>query len=43
MMCKKGFSKNLSYSVIHDRNEAIHYAVQQAKAKDIVLIAGKRS
>lgn len=29
------------YIVISDRREAIHYAVGKAKAKDIVLIAGK--
>lgn len=29
------------YTVISDRREAIHYAVGKAKAKDIVLIAGK--
>lgn len=29
------------YTTILDRREAIHYAVRQAKAEDVVLIAGK--
>lgn len=36
-----GFSAQASYTLIHDRKEAIEYAIQQANAKDIILIAGK--
>ncbi len=36
-----GFSSSYSYSLIHDRREAIHHAIHNAKQDDIVLIAGK--
>jgi len=36
-----GFSSSSSYSLIHDRQKAIEYAIQQASAEDMVLIAGK--
>ena len=36
-----GFTANASYSVIHDRKQAIAYAIQKAKPGDTVLIAGK--
>ena len=37
---KQGFSKE-NYSIISDRKKAIDSAIQQAKAGDVVLIAGK--
>lgn len=37
----KGFSSTSSYILIHDRQKAIEYAIQNSNAKDIVLIAGK--
>ncbi len=37
----KGFSSASSYTLIHDRQKAIEYAIQHASAPDIVLIAGK--
>ena len=36
-----GFTASYQYSLNHDRREAIHYAIQNAKQQDIVLIAGK--
>ncbi|MGH1536811.1 MAG: UDP-N-acetylmuramoyl-L-alanyl-D-glutamate--2,6-diaminopimelate ligase [Gammaproteobacteria bacterium] len=36
-----GFSSSSSYSLIHDRQKAIEYAIQNSSAEDIVLIAGK--
>ena len=36
-----GFSPAASYSVIHDRKQAIAHAIHQAKPGDTVLIAGK--
>ena len=36
-----GFSSSSSYSLIHDRQKAIEYAIQHASAEDMVLIAGK--
>lgn len=36
-----GFSSAASYSVIHDRRQAIASAIRQAKPGDTVLIAGK--
>ncbi len=36
-----GFSSAASYSVIHDRKQAITFAIRQAKPCDTVLIAGK--
>lgn len=36
-----GFSSAASYSVIHDRKQAIAAAIRQAKPGDTVLIAGK--
>ena len=36
-----GFSSSSNYSLIHDRQKAIEYAIQHASAKDVVLIAGK--
>lgn len=36
-----GFSSSSSYSLIHDRQKAIEYAIQHAHAEDMVLIAGK--
>ena len=38
---KSGFSSASSYTLIHDRQKAIEYAIQSADEKDIVLIAGK--
>ena len=37
---KAGFTKS-SYKIIPDRREAIEFAILTAKAKDIVIIAGK--
>ncbi len=37
---KKGIKKN-NYAIIIDREQAIKYAIEQAKPKDTVLIAGK--
>ena len=36
-----GFSGSYSYTLLHDRREAIHYAIKNAKQQDLVLIAGK--
>jgi len=36
-----GINKNANSIVIHDRQNAIRYALQQAKKSDIVVIAGK--
>ncbi len=36
-----GFSTDAVYTLIHDRKEAIEYAIQNAAAEDIVLLAGK--
>ena len=36
-----GFSSEKQYTLIHDRKEAIEYAIQHAAAEDVVLIAGK--
>jgi len=36
-----GFSSVSNYSLIHDRKNAIEFAIQGAHEKDIVLIAGK--
>ena len=38
---QQGFSESYSYSLIHDRRDAISYAIQHASHEDIVLIAGK--
>ncbi len=38
---QKGFSKSYPYSLIHDRRDAIAYAIEHADHEDIVLIAGK--
>jgi len=38
---ESGFSSASSYTLIHDRQKAIEYAIQAADEKDIVLIAGK--
>lgn len=38
---KLGFSSSSNYHLIHDRQQAIEYAIQQAGNQDIVLIAGK--
>lgn len=35
------FSGSPNYSLIHDRKQAIEYAIKHARAKDFVLIAGK--
>jgi len=37
----RDISKNTKYSVIHDRKKAIRHALENAKAADIVVIAGK--
>ena len=37
----KGFTNAVSYSVIHDREQAIVFAINEAKPEDTVLIAGK--
>lgn len=36
-----GFSGSFPYTLLHDRREAIHYAIKNAKQHDLVLIAGK--
>ena len=36
-----GFTDTATYSVIHDREQAIVYAIHSAKPEDTVLIAGK--
>jgi UDP-N-acetylmuramoyl-L-alanyl-D-glutamate--2,6-diaminopimelate ligase len=36
-----GISSNSDYEIVEDREEAIHFAIQSAADKDIVLIAGK--
>ena len=36
-----GFSLSATYSLIHDRKEAIAYAINSADVQDMVLIAGK--
>ncbi len=36
-----GFSSSTSYSLIHDRQKAIEYAIRHAGVEDMVLIAGK--
>lgn len=36
-----GFSSSYPYTLFHDRREAIHYAIKNAKQQDLVLIAGK--
>ncbi|MDH5601258.1 MAG: UDP-N-acetylmuramoyl-L-alanyl-D-glutamate--2,6-diaminopimelate ligase [Gammaproteobacteria bacterium] len=38
---KAGISSNTNVSVEQDRQAAIHFAIKQAKAGDVVLIAGK--
>jgi len=38
---KTGFSSSSKYFLIHDRHQAIKYAIQEACQQDIVLIAGK--
>jgi len=38
---ESGFSAAAKYHLLHDRREAIEYAIQQAQPADIVLIAGK--
>lgn len=38
---EEGMGKHKNYTVIEDRKEAIRTAIEGAKAKDIVLIAGK--
>ncbi len=38
---EKGFSASYSYELIHDRQSAIKYAIENANSQDIVLIAGK--
>jgi len=36
-----GFSAEAKYTLIHDRKEAIEYAIRHAAAEDVVLVAGK--
>ena len=38
---KKGISDSAKLTVESDRHDAIHYAIQQARAEDVILIAGK--
>lgn len=38
---EEGVKGNSKYKIIADRKEAIFYAIQQAKEKDVILIAGK--
>ncbi|QLB19515.1 UDP-N-acetylmuramoyl-L-alanyl-D-glutamate--2,6-diaminopimelate ligase [Mannheimia granulomatis] len=37
----KGFAKPQTVQIIHNREEAIKTAIEQAKASDVILIAGK--